>query len=145
MERVKLMLLRNLLEENRFYWLYRLKFSSLRRYKWDIPRPKWLMVSLTNLLQSSSLTTSAAIIMTCFAPIYLAFSRIPLSLCSLRAINTRFTLLFAYSYAICCNWKQQLHNMIHTTMILFNTPAAVIKIFWCEVSFYSVHGSEFYR
>lgn len=34
---------------------------------------------------------------TCFAPICLAFSLIPMSLNSLRANNTRFALLFAYS------------------------------------------------
>lgn len=78
-----------------------------------VPRPWKCTVSLMNLLQSSSLTTSAAIIITCLAPIRLAFSLIPRSLFSLRATNTRFALLFAYSYAICCNQKYEQRCVIN--------------------------------
>lgn len=70
------------------------------------------MVSLTNLRQSSSLTTSAAMIMTWLAPNCLALSLMPLSLVSLLATNTRFAPLFAYSYAICCDANTHIHTSL---------------------------------
>ena len=73
--------------------------------------PVEVYVSLTNLLQSSSLTTSTVIIVICFALIRLAFSLITRSLFSLLATNTRFALLIAYSYAIFWIHKQAKYGM----------------------------------
>lgn len=86
------------------------------------------MVSLTKRLQSSSLTTSAAITNTCLAPRMRAFSLMPNSRCSLLATKTKLAFLLAYSYAICCIWEKMwfmhsnMHACINKYLYLINNP-----------------------